>query len=80
MENKTVSVHSNDHWDCPVESCYKYIVSCYCKANEFIPNIFAEKLNLSSLTLLTSQAPGHFNHYIRLTYRSTVKNLNELEV
>ena len=54
MENQTVSVHSNDHWDCPVESCYKYIVSCYCKANEFIPNIFAEKLNLTSLSLLTS--------------------------
>ena len=44
MENETVSVYSNDHWDRPVESCYKNVVSCYCKADEVIPNIFAEKL------------------------------------
>ena len=52
MENQTVSVHSNDHWDRPVESCYKKVVSSNWKANEVIPNGFAGILKLTSLDLV----------------------------
>ena len=47
MEYKTVSVNCNDYGNCPVESCHKQVVASQTKADYFIPNSFATKINFS---------------------------------